>query len=765
MIFVYDKSVNAIEEELYKKNNLLIEKSIDSIDQSLLELNMVLYQLESNPKILNYRNFSPPLSGGNVIRSLELKEALGSYGIINQLFYDYYILFNKNNMVIGPNIISTNEQFYKSMINYDNLGDDNIFREIFLDYNYQNDFMTFIPAQNVFKYNPNKSLITVVRPIKHLTNKNIGITIIFFLDNRTLQDRIKTVDINDNSQMFILNAKNNELLTSSVSNNIKNDYTEILYNDKFMDHLNHTDQFDIEYMGNKLLVTSVFSKDKTLKLISIQPLQGIVDKLSAVKSSIFIFIFTSGLLSLLIISILFFTNGVPARKLLKNISTSENLPIRKIQGIFNILLLVFSEMSFKNSSLSQRLEDQKKLLEVSFFERLYNGNFSNEFEVEAMIKSINLNIYAQYYTAAIIYINDSISNNNSNKHLNNYSNNLLAIESLESENVLAKCFHLYNLSENKIAVLIKGNSNALEEEKNNITITIKELYNALKQIRNLDCYIYVGSTCNNILDVSFSMNAANRCMNYGQTREHKNKILFYEDIVGIFSGHYYPRDLESKLINSVLNADIQETVKIIENVFTENTEYMNLPSSMILLISHELCATLFRTLDSGHFNMPEEIIVRLNNLINIIDHKTDLEIVKTTIIDLFRDCCYIIGKRSSGKDFIDSVIEFLKTNYHLADISLDTLTDMFDVSQAHLSKLFKERTGNTFYEYLEKTRMEVACKMLSETTLSIKDVGLAVGYLSSNTFCRAFKRYSAISAGKYREIYNQKNPLETHYIK
>jgi len=47
--------------------------------------------------------------------------------------------------------------------------------------------------------------------------------------------------------------------------------------------------------------------------------------------------------------------------------------------------------------------------------------------------------------------------------------------------------------------------------------------------------------------------------------------------------------------------------------------------------------------------------------------------------------------------------------------------------------------------------MERAKDLLTQTSHAIGDIALQVGYHSSNTFCRAFKRGTGVSATTYRE--------------
>ncbi|MNP84600.1 HTH-type transcriptional activator RhaR [compost metagenome] len=68
-----------------------------------------------------------------------------------------------------------------------------------------------------------------------------------------------------------------------------------------------------------------------------------------------------------------------------------------------------------------------------------------------------------------------------------------------------------------------------------------------------------------------------------------------------------------------------------------------------------------------------------------------------------------------------------------------------------MSKLFKEQTGETLPDYINKVRLEQAKVLLRDDKLSISDAAVRVGYLNSNALIRSFKKYEGVTPGKYKE--------------
>jgi len=94
------------------------------------------------------------------------------------------------------------------------------------------------------------------------------------------------------------------------------------------------------------------------------------------------------------------------------------------------------------------------------------------------------------------------------------------------------------------------------------------------------------------------------------------------------------------------------------------------------------------------------------------------------------------GTRSLG----ERVEEYVRANYAKA-LSLKTMAFTFGVSAAYLGHIFKQQTGQSFSEYLNRYRLERAHYLLTHSGVSAKEAAQAVGYSDHNYFYRVFKKY------------------------
>ncbi len=110
-----------------------------------------------------------------------------------------------------------------------------------------------------------------------------------------------------------------------------------------------------------------------------------------------------------------------------------------------------------------------------------------------------------------------------------------------------------------------------------------------------------------------------------------------------------------------------------------------------------------------------------------------------------------LREEGSNHQLIHNVKEYVKEHYADPDLSLNHLSDKFNLSTRYLSKLFKEEFGEKFVDYLVSVRLEKAKQLLTETKDSIQDIAIKVGYNHAFSFIRMFKNNEGITPGDYRK--------------
>ena len=85
-------------------------------------------------------------------------------------------------------------------------------------------------------------------------------------------------------------------------------------------------------------------------------------------------------------------------------------------------------------------------------------------------------------------------------------------------------------------------------------------------------------------------------------------------------------------------------------------------------------------------------------------------------------------------------------NISVASMALETSID-----RTYIFKLFKKFKHTSPSQYLLEYRLKKACMLLMKSSLSISDIGLAVGFQNAAYFSRQFARQNGMSPSSYRK--------------
>lgn len=88
-------------------------------------------------------------------------------------------------------------------------------------------------------------------------------------------------------------------------------------------------------------------------------------------------------------------------------------------------------------------------------------------------------------------------------------------------------------------------------------------------------------------------------------------------------------------------------------------------------------------------------------------------------------------------------------------ISLEALASDHGISPRHFVRRFKNATGDSPLQYLQRIRIEAAKQKLEKTGQSINEITRDIGYEDPNSFRKLFKKNTGLSPGEYRNRFSR----------
>lgn len=101
---------------------------------------------------------------------------------------------------------------------------------------------------------------------------------------------------------------------------------------------------------------------------------------------------------------------------------------------------------------------------------------------------------------------------------------------------------------------------------------------------------------------------------------------------------------------------------------------------------------------------------------------------------------------------IKDVQQFITENYNHR-LNVKDLGTKFNMSQRSFMRKFKDVTGNTPLEYIQRVKVEAAKRELEKGRATVEEISMDVGYDDFNSFRNIFKRFTGLTPQEYKRKY------------
>ncbi len=113
---------------------------------------------------------------------------------------------------------------------------------------------------------------------------------------------------------------------------------------------------------------------------------------------------------------------------------------------------------------------------------------------------------------------------------------------------------------------------------------------------------------------------------------------------------------------------------------------------------------------------------------------------------------------SRNNDYVDIALNYIEENYANPNFSVKNVAEYVKIDRTYLYRLFKDETGLSVIDYINRHRISQAESMLSDQSLAIKDVAYSVGFSDQMYFSKVFKKHTGKTPTEFkRSLVNDKS--------
>lgn len=201
----------------------------------------------------------------------------------------------------------------------------------------------------------------------------------------------------------------------------------------------------------------------------------------------------------------------------------------------------------------------------------------------------------------------------------------------------------------------------------------------------------------------------------------------------------YDQSMETKLVNYVITGDTKGGLDFLEQLFAQIAAG-RVEDNRVFSIVYQLQNAILRGVAFLSVRFPAE-------------GELPVERIRPEMERFVREACAEVNRQNPAEQYsvFEQILFEVEHSFTNPDFCLDYLADSLDMNKAFLSKCIKENTGDSFPEFINKKRVELAKLLLLDTDETIESISGQAGFSYSYYFIRIFKRYEGITPKQYRD--------------
>ena len=404
------------------------------------------------------------------------------------------------------------------------------------------------------------------------------------------------------------------------------------------------------------------------------------------------------------------------------------------------------QKSEKNrGGIEKFFKQNNRKLKTQFIEKLMQDNDVDNVWFEEECERLDMNFSYEHYTAVLCFVDKNVDafEKFEKQELCQWGIDNIICETLKKFRVDVQTFYL----QGKFFIIFPHGHENASVMYSIIEQALREMHREIERYLKITITSVIGEGNQLLKGLIKSMqellyNGAQRFYYPHNSIEYLKLIPFEKPL--IFQN--YIEDVE-EITRFIIEEDEQKTVNYIKEQMRKIKQTRCQPSivqdwavKLVLDIKLRLQALAYFE-DAILITMTDKLVERIETF----DH------LEETVIDI----CKQLMVHTNEINSIPKNEEVVKAQKYIQmniskKITLSDVADHLHLNPSYFSRLFKQVTGESFIEYVTRTKMERAKEMLDGTTKTIDQISIDLGFESKSYFLKTFKKFYGIPPKLYK---------------
>ncbi len=732
---VYVRIEQILIDNAYRSNFAMLEQVKHVANGRTQEIDLLMRQIAFHPKqqLLMQKDgaFTSPREQYPFI---EFMEELARYTAYNSFVEDVYVYFGHSDTILTPTMKTDASTFYQQINTYRGMTFEQYKNEILLGNHFKSYLRTELDIGNL----RGQTKISFVQSLPYGGDGRAGGALVIQINEREFRNLLKEVEGLHQGTLYILNRDKDMLIGP------KNDERVDAYRSRLVGERGN---FLYDADGEELNVSYVTSAENGWTLLSVFPKQIVLDQVNTVKSWSLTTVMACIFFGVLMCVYLTRRHYSPIKHLVR-MDVHGRTDVGR--GRRNELQFIGDTMqaSFgKQDELQQKLTSQMPMMRASFLMRLIHGLVDIQSMSAADLEMLDIRFDFPVFAVALLDIEQGSAFMKEDTEREWML--LLFILINVSGELLGRSAYVFETAKNRVVILFCLPDYSADSE-NDVHTRLTNLATVIKERFKTGLTIGVSGRHEGMEKIAQCYDEATIAISY-KLIEGSEEILYYDKGRLASGGAYrFPTELEVQLAIYVRNGDWHNTERLLDSLYEMNFGQSGITPNMGRWFFLDLYSTLLKLM---HTNKQDEGRILPDDsdpamwMAEPVTAEQMLERLKAT----YRCICLAAqkGKSDHCEQLYRRITAFIEEHYADNSFGLSMIAEHLDMSSVYISGFFKKHGGVNLTDYIIRTRIEHAKRLLGEA-LTVQEIALKVGYTSNIVLTKVFKKIEGVTPGQYR---------------
>lgn len=741
-VIIYSATLQIVQTEINRSNELLLIQIEQAIDSKLKGLEQLAMEIVINKKVSGFANVTQPLKDENHFQLFNIAEDLRVFKAANDFVNQIYIYYRNSDTILST---------------YNRLNGRGLYEQLrqSTDTTYEQ-WHEFFSQKYVQGYTPVMSkdesglekAVMYARSIASVSpDASSGAILMFVMKDGKL---LETIPPQANASVLIMD-KMNRIVASNVN---ERDLPPGLQYAMLAD--NKGLLYDKGADGGRVALSYATSELTGWKYVSIIPADIYTEKMDFVKKvtwwSVILCLAFGGIVTFWFMR----KNYLPIRTLVESLSQRAGVDFRYGSNEYVFVQAAMNHTFAEKEEVYRRLKQHNNAIRSHFLRRLLKGHTAQGVPLHESLSAHDIVLKSDRFAVLLFQIEDYGKFDERAEGKADYpkAQTLYFVIANVIEELAGEASPAYVVEmDDVLACIINlgAGDEAAPTELLRIAANAKQF---IKEHIHAELTVSISDVHQELFGISRAYQEAMEAMEYRVVMG-SGEIISYGELKDNDKGqgrttYDYPLHVEQQLIYYIKTGNADKSLELLEQIIDNNAGGVSMSVNTAKCLMFDLVSTMIKTMDEVNAMNRKQFVDQAES-IDLLMRCETIKDMKVHMTSVLLQVCALMNedKKNHHKHLIQDIQTYVREHYGQESLNISMIGATFDLTPSYVSRLFKEHTGESLLDFINKTRLEEAKRLLAEQKFTVNEVAGKVGYSDVNTFLRVFKKFEGITPGKF----------------